>query len=73
MIYGEINEMGEPQIMASSDNFPENGELVALGTYQRPAYYHSFEDTRFVVFGPYFEGLVSPDDIGKAFRLTEVK
>ena len=72
MIYGQLNpDSGSPELLATPDNTTEDGKVIASSGYDGVAVFHN-GDATFVCFGAYWEGALSSDMIGKAYRLQLV-
>jgi len=75
---GRLNpDTGNPELVRITPKFEHNRnadrhELVATGGYHDFAFYDNGDDGSYVVFSPYFEGLIPPNLIGVALKLTKV-
>ena len=75
---GRLNPSTDnPELVKVTPKFEHNQnadrhELVATSSYHSFAYYDNGDDGKYVVFSPYFEGMLPPSLIGVALKLTKV-
>ncbi len=77
---GRLNpDTGNPELVYVTPKFEHNQnadrqeleKVVATGSYRGFAFYDNGDDSKYVVFSPYFEGLLPSYLIGVALKLTK--
>lgn len=78
---GRLNpDTGNPELVYVTPRFEHNRkaerheleEVVATGNYHDFAFYDNGDESKYVVFGSYFEGKLPLSLIGVALKLTKV-